>query len=590
MTIPADPGTAAEAGRRPHRAADACGCASKNSGRRHRRRHCRPPPRRASCSDRGSTVRGMPAPPRPAQPERQAGQERLPHGHQGRQRGRVRFPGVRAALRRLRAPRTPVRVRRRRSEARVLCRRSRFARRQPGMPPRPGQYQYPQRPGMPYRPPMRQGGQGRPAASQRRDPRPSAPPMPSAPPPVTRTIMLAEGMTVKDLADKLELRVKDVLAKLLMKRLMLTINSTLDPETATMIAREFGAEVTAAQLRRGAAAGRRGRRARRGCRDARAGRHGDGPRRSRQDQSARRHPRSARRRARSRRHHAAHRRVSRDHQQPEHRVPRHAGSRGVHPHARPRREGDRHRRPRRRGRRRGDAADAGSDRPREGGERADRRGDQQDRQGERQPRAREARAHRARPDAGRMGRQDGHGGSVRASEDQHRPAARDDPALERHPRAQGESEEERLGHGARGQARQGPRSGGDDSGAGRHAERRRHVHCRPDRRARARVDRRSRPSGQVGGAVDARRSPGLDRAAPARRRLPDAGGCRQGPANRDVPAGAGQDPRARGEGRPPDARVAAGADRGRRHEGAADHHQGRRAGIRRGARRHARRN
>jgi translation initiation factor IF-2 len=68
--------------------------------------------------------------------------------------------------------------------------------------------------------------------------------MPSAPPPVTRTIMLAEGMTVKDLADKLELRVKDVLAKLLMKRLMLTINSTLDPETATMIAREFGAEVT----------------------------------------------------------------------------------------------------------------------------------------------------------------------------------------------------------------------------------------------------------------------------------------------------------------------------------------------------------
>jgi len=67
--------------------------------------------------------------------------------------------------------------------------------------------------------------------------------MPSAPPPVTRTITLAEGMTVKDLADKLELRVKDVLAKLLMKRLMLTINSTLDPETATMIAREFGAEV-----------------------------------------------------------------------------------------------------------------------------------------------------------------------------------------------------------------------------------------------------------------------------------------------------------------------------------------------------------
>jgi translation initiation factor IF-2 len=69
------------------------------------------------------------------------------------------------------------------------------------------------------------------------------PPLSAAPPPVTRTITLAEGMTVKDLADKLDVRVKDVLGKLLMKRLMMTINSTLDPETATMLAREFGADV-----------------------------------------------------------------------------------------------------------------------------------------------------------------------------------------------------------------------------------------------------------------------------------------------------------------------------------------------------------
>jgi len=113
---------------------------------------------------------------------------------------------------------------------------------QPGMPPRPGQY--PQRPGMPYRPPMRQGGQGRPAASRREHPaRPAPPPMPSAPPPVTRSITLAEGMTVKDLADKLDVRPKDVLAKLFTKRLMMTINQTLDTETATMIAREFGSDV-----------------------------------------------------------------------------------------------------------------------------------------------------------------------------------------------------------------------------------------------------------------------------------------------------------------------------------------------------------
>jgi translation initiation factor IF-2 len=117
---------------------------------------------------------------------------------------------------------------------------------QPGAPPRPSQ-PYPQRPGMPSRPPYQQrpGGQGRPAATQRREQssRPAPPPMPSAPPPVTRNITLAEGMTVKDLADKLDVRVKDVLAKLLMKRLMMTINSTLDTETATMIAREFGADV-----------------------------------------------------------------------------------------------------------------------------------------------------------------------------------------------------------------------------------------------------------------------------------------------------------------------------------------------------------
>jgi translation initiation factor IF-2 len=118
---------------------------------------------------------------------------------------------------------------------------------QPGTAPRPPQqYPYPQRPGMPSRPPFGQRpGGGRPAASQRRDqgPRPAASSMPAAPPPVTRNITLAEGMTVKDLADKLDVRVKDVLAKLLMKRLMMTINSTLDTETATMIAREFGADV-----------------------------------------------------------------------------------------------------------------------------------------------------------------------------------------------------------------------------------------------------------------------------------------------------------------------------------------------------------
>ena len=66
---------------------------------------------------------------------------------------------------------------------------------------------------------------------------------PAAPPPVTRTITLAEGMTVADLATKLDVKAKDVMRKLMERRMMVTINSTLDDETASMIAREFGADV-----------------------------------------------------------------------------------------------------------------------------------------------------------------------------------------------------------------------------------------------------------------------------------------------------------------------------------------------------------
>jgi translation initiation factor IF-2 len=84
----------------------------------------------------------------------------------------------------------------------------------------------------------------RPTQTRRERPSaPSTPATPAAPPPISRTITLAEGMTVKDLADKLDVRVKDVLGKLLMKGMRVTINSTLDADTATKTAREFGAEV-----------------------------------------------------------------------------------------------------------------------------------------------------------------------------------------------------------------------------------------------------------------------------------------------------------------------------------------------------------
>ena len=113
-------------------------------------------------------------------------------------------------------------------------------------------------PSQPVRPPSARPLPPRPAVGYRPPPRPyrspgrrsdrrsktQLPVVPKAPPPITRTIALAEGMTVKDLADGLEVRAKDVLKKLIEKRLMMTINTTLDPDTATMIAREFGAEVT----------------------------------------------------------------------------------------------------------------------------------------------------------------------------------------------------------------------------------------------------------------------------------------------------------------------------------------------------------
>ena len=109
----------------------------------------------------------------------------------------------------------------------------------PGQPVRPAA-----RPGpaVGYRPSFRPPPRP-PGGRRRRPPRPSTPYAPAPPPPITCSISLAEGMTVKDLAEKLGLRAKDVLKKLIERRLMMTINTTLDTETATMVAREFGAEV-----------------------------------------------------------------------------------------------------------------------------------------------------------------------------------------------------------------------------------------------------------------------------------------------------------------------------------------------------------
>ena len=171
-----------------------------------------------------------PAPPTPAAPQAPTGNLSRPPG------ARPGAPGAPGAA--ARAPQRP----------------GGLPPRQPprgGPRPLPSQPVRPAQPGRPgptpgYRPPPPRPSGPRPSGGQRRDQAQRAPmaaPIPAAPPPVTRTITLAEGMTVADLATKLDVKAKDVLRKLMDRRLMMTINSTLDDETASMIAREFGADV-----------------------------------------------------------------------------------------------------------------------------------------------------------------------------------------------------------------------------------------------------------------------------------------------------------------------------------------------------------
>ena len=63
----------------------------------------------------------------------------------------------------------------------------------------------------------------------------------SEPLPITRAITIPEGISVKDLAEKLEIRAKDLIARLLARGVFATVNQTLDAELATEMARHFGA-------------------------------------------------------------------------------------------------------------------------------------------------------------------------------------------------------------------------------------------------------------------------------------------------------------------------------------------------------------
>ena len=59
--------------------------------------------------------------------------------------------------------------------------------------------------------------------------------------PITREITVTEGISVKDLAEKLEIRAKDLIATLLMRGVFVTVNQSLDAEMVKDVAARFGA-------------------------------------------------------------------------------------------------------------------------------------------------------------------------------------------------------------------------------------------------------------------------------------------------------------------------------------------------------------
>jgi translation initiation factor IF-2 len=64
----------------------------------------------------------------------------------------------------------------------------------------------------------------------------------SEPLPITRTITVTEGISVKDLAEKLDVRGKDLITSLFLKGVLVTVNQSLDSELVKDVSRQFGAE------------------------------------------------------------------------------------------------------------------------------------------------------------------------------------------------------------------------------------------------------------------------------------------------------------------------------------------------------------
>jgi translation initiation factor IF-2 len=112
----------------------------------------------------------------------------------------------------------------------------------PGVPP-PGPVRPGSRPGAPSRRP----GQRYIPRGVKEGPMKGYVPPPrmvvsNEPAPITRNITITEGISVKDLAEKLDIRAKDLISRLLARGVFATINQTLDAELASEMARFFGAD------------------------------------------------------------------------------------------------------------------------------------------------------------------------------------------------------------------------------------------------------------------------------------------------------------------------------------------------------------
>ena len=66
----------------------------------------------------------------------------------------------------------------------------------------------------------------------------------AAPPPISRDITISEGVTVKELSEKLDVKANLVIKKLVDRGIFATINQTLDGKLATELSREFGASTS----------------------------------------------------------------------------------------------------------------------------------------------------------------------------------------------------------------------------------------------------------------------------------------------------------------------------------------------------------